>query len=1040
MSILKKLYILSLTASLLIGAGGCSDDLDFNNGGVVEPGTLILSTQPTLTRANTNFETDGHAEDNEENIGRVTLFFFSSYGSTDKAFYVYETSVNKVTAADLTVKIPNDYLPYFTEGTSEGTRSAYVYAFVNAPAEVEVDKDKAKVTYIDGGKQTTVDATLYNLSRVWVSEPGFVNQILPADFFMRGKADVTARQINGRWQAEGFIPLERLASKVRLFAKLPEKVYIAADGSTIERGVDESEESWEERKAGAAEVWEPAPGGDGGEMKLYFYNSATRGRADGNVNGYNRTAQAFGNVNRDKELEDVVRRLSSDAELLPSDEDEEYTFSHSVPYYSYPNIWDSSLASEEYMTYVVVELPWHKIENSGSGSGTYQTCYYQVPVNAVRGSSREADCLEPNTYYRIKIRLGTLGSKNFGDPLEVEGSYEALDWVKTDIDVNIKGKRYLIVNQTEWTMNNLHTLEIPFSTSHKTIVEECYVTYFRYNDIWGTEPKTDPEKPNFYHNKKEFSTWLTLATQQLGGRDRDGIVAMDSKTSVDGKVGDTLYYKKEYFYDEYYDRLQSSMRSEEISINNDGYRYYVGHEHPITFQPAKIKRDIKQIPQGSEEEEAWEIYMDKYDRLDAVYSCKINDATSTLTFTHPLVQWKEIREDEENNTGKIVRYMPLQNTSAGRNDRLWEEFSRIEIVIKIRHQDYTKDDGLFRETIKITQYPGIYITVSHNHSDYNSDNSPNRRYVMVNGTTLRNNLRGDEFDYVNAIPSYSNPNCNPNMYLIHTTQLSEDIGDIYRIGDPRTNYYNNFLSSTTSYNTRDGRDDNLSDVANVTYKEAIRASLWGARYSWAWNVGTANSYSGTSGFNRITVAIDSAVNIDGTGLRSMRYYYPTDETSGSKADFIAPTFRIASSFGKIAINGRVEMRRRCAAYQESGRPAGRWRLPTKAEVKYIARLSAEGKIPILFGNDQGDKKSFGYYWCAQGLIRANADGDVEDEIYGDIGAGNSQYPPGLSAVRCVYDEWYWNEVDGGEFPQSPGLRNTNDALQTTFFWGDMIKR
>ena len=39
--------------------------------------------------------------------------------------------------------------------------------------------------------------------------------------------------------------------------------------------------------------------------------------------------------------------------------------------------------------------------------------------------------------------------------------------------------------------------------------------------------------------------------------------------------------------------------------------------------------------------------------------------------------------------------------------------------------------------------------------------------------------------------------------------------------------------------------------------------------------------------------------------------------------------------------------KRCAAYQEDGYPAGRWRVPTKAEVKYIIQLSGWGVIPVL---------------------------------------------------------------------------------------------
>ena len=98
-------------------------------------------------------------------------------------------------------------------------------------------------------------------------------------------------------------------------------------------------------------------------------------------------------------------------------------------------------------------------------------------------------------------------------------------------------------------------------------------------------------------------------------------------------------------------------------------------------------------------------------------------------------------------------------------------------------------------------------------------------------------------------------------------------------------------------------------------------------------------------------------------------------------------------------------RYRCASYQEDGYPAGRWRVPTAAEIEYIVQLSAKGYITILF-NDGGN------YWAADGTIY------VPDYDTGkvSIGSGSSAF------VRCVYDEWYW-----GSDPI---------ADKTKFTWGD----
>lgn len=164
----------------------------------------------------------------------------------------------------------------------------------------------------------------------------------------------------------------------------------------------------------------------------------------------------------------------------------------------------------------------------------------------------------------------------------------------------------------------------------------------------------------------------------------------------------------------------------------------------------------------------------------------------------------------------------------------------------------------------------------------------------------------------------------------------------------------------------------------------------------------------------------------------MKYYYPTDESDdavSTKKDFIAPAFRIASSYGKAYVGSKEELRRRCATYQEAGRPAGRWRLPTKAEVKYIAQLSSDGKIPTLFGPDRTNSstQTYAYYWTAQGGVKVNAEHDVLDDTVGD---GFRSF--GTFAARCVYDEWYWAEINSR-------LNFSPDPLDATFYWGDVKK-
>lgn len=120
-------------------------------------------------------------------------------------------------------------------------------------------------------------------------------------------------------------------------------------------------------------------------------------------------------------------------------------------------------------------------------------------------------------------------------------------------------------------------------------------------------------------------------------------------------------------------------------------------------------------------------------------------------------------------------------------------------------------------------------------------------------------------------------------------------------------------------------------------------------------------------------------------------------------NFIAPKFIIASRWSRLASTiSDVDLstaRKRCATYQEAGYPAGRWRLPTEAEINFVINLQRYGFINELFLTRT-------YSASGSGLEFSN---------------NAITYTPNVTngaAVRCVYDAWYW-----GDEPVS-GARST----------------
>lgn len=289
----------------------------------------------------------------------------------------------------------------------------------------------------------------------------------------------------------------------------------------------------------------------------------------------------------------------------------------------------------------------------------------------------------------------------------------------------------------------------------------------------------------------------------------------------------------------------------------------------------------------------------------------------------------------------------------------------------------TNESG-FEEEIVFVQYPPIYITASQN-SDYGDGSGAdeyNSYYTMVNayytdqgGDSYTKKVDTGQSTGLGSVPGLyvsggqnSSTNANPNSYLITISSLGSNSNNV--LGDPR----------------QSSIDTDLINLRN-----------------------------GSNNYWVVTQSVDYDFNITKSPTRSLTWYYPTIRDNTTK-NMIAPKYRVASSYSVVhsGVVTSVDMaERRCAAYQEDGWPAGRWRLPTFAEVEFIYNLSERNRIPILF--NEGTP-----YWCAQGAIQ------LSNNVVSIV---NST----ANSVRCVYDVWYWGDE---QLPQ---------AERGNFTWGDMAR-
>lgn len=151
-------------------------------------------------------------------------------------------------------------------------------------------------------------------------------------------------------------------------------------------------------------------------------------------------------------------------------------------------------------------------------------------------------------------------------------------------------------------------------------------------------------------------------------------------------------------------------------------------------------------------------------------------------------------------------------------------------------------------------------------------------------------------------------------------------------------------------------------------------------------------------FKSIDGNTDVATGTDASGDSDLTGYRATISGDASK-NLVAPEFIIATGYGYYQVSWRnmyanSSAKYRCAGYQEAGYPAGRWRVPTPAELQVIGKLCAEGKIDGIFVNTYT-------YMSSNGAYNYNTEKGTFTSAGGVDVAGNS--------IRCVYDTWYWKD-------------------------------
>ena len=379
-----------------------------------------------------------------------------------------------------------------------------------------------------------------------------------------------------------------------------------------------------------------------------------------------------------------------------------------------------------------------------------------------------------------------------------------------------------------------------------------------------------------------------------------------------------------------------------------------------------------------------------------------NTSSTTLRYSSSSALTKDtkitrVEYDSYETAGQVTHHTLDANEIAAQTTNRYElDYTSTPGQIKFTHNvddgtyaaktitiQVVNDDGL-TELVTINQYPAIYMHTfpgdnafvdgffSHVQDptvDYPITNSESRGYY--NSVNYSSNMTATgRYRYipsdnvtvpygsmVKALTQTSGGIVNNSITEITVTSFNSNNGFYtangetfyYQIGDPRV---------TAGYKSR--------DLAPYLTNQNYSYSSWGAYYFDL----TLTSWG------------DKAGNIK--------------KASDTKT-IIAPQFYVSSGWNSSRSVSFTDAEKRAATYQEAGYSAGRWRLPTEAEIMFITARQKEGVIPVLFAMDNTS-----YYWASSGRLYCNG------QFY-----NASQYN-NLGFMRFVYDTWYWGDKAGAE--------------------------
>jgi hypothetical protein len=403
------------------------------------------------------------------------------------------------------------------------------------------------------------------------------------------------------------------------------------------------------------------------------------------------------------------------------------------------------------------------------------------------------------------------------------------------------------------------------------------------------------------------------------------------------------------------------------------------------------------------------------DSKSAIVSAVKAKATPKTDGTCGMLSWTEVSdENSESVNGKVT----LTYNVADLAEKFYRPITYTVVVVN------DKNHAASRQTVTITQYPSKYIEFGFGGNafvnGYYAHLVPDEGYSSSDlpaGSTAKSGTNGTY--YQSYFFTYSDYSTDKAAYYTTTSSTLVNSNNYY--GTSASGSYDGYEMINTSYEFLNGS----IEKATVKFYNTIDVHVTAFTSSdKTYTADKVRTYQ--IGDPRQTGSFTNDAHQSGSYVRTgntLYDYYTYGEQSGSNFyrhvspwpdvtsikiggtstkydDIISPLFKIQSTYGTAKTGVYFDVaQKRCATYQEAGYPAGRWRLPTLAEIAFIVRLQNEGIIDNMFNLNSN---SSGYWTSSGGCVKKASSSSSEISYTANQNSG-SYY------VRCVYDLWYWGD-------------------------------